>query len=376
MSAGLRIRTVIVDDSAVARQLLHWTLTRAGDFEVIETVGDGERALERVEALRPDLVTMDLHLPGMNGLEVTRRIMRRSPTLIAIVAASANLNDATIFEALEAGAMAAVQRPLAPGQPDYLGRRRRLLGELRAIGRSSLATRMSRTDQAAGRVSGRGRGPAAMALPPTAARSDRRPVELIAVGASTGGPQALRSLLSGLPREHIPPLLVVQHMAEGFVAGLAAWLASDGRGPVRVATDGERLARGTVLIAPDGRHLTATRDGRVRLLPSAPVGGHRPSADVLFESVAASYGPRALGIILTGMGRDGADGLLRLHQAGGHTLAEDPHAAVVGGMPGAAVALGAIDRVVPLPQIAPAINRMLTGGPTRARRDLSEESLT
>lgn len=362
MTGGLRIRTVIVDDSAVARQLLHWTLTRAGDFEVIETVGDGERALERVEALRPDLVTMDLHLPGMNGLEVTRRIMRRTPTPIAIVAASANLNDATIFEALEAGALAAVQRPLAPGQPDYLGRRRRLLGELRAIGRSSLATRVSRTGQAAGRVSGRRHGPAAKALPPATPTSDRRPLELIAVGASTGGPQALRSLLSGLPRANLPPLLVVQHMAEGFVAGLAAWLASDGRGSVRVATDGERLATGTVLIAPDGRHLTATRDGRVRLLASAPVGGHRPSANVLFESVAAAYGARAVGIILTGMGRDGADGLLRLHQAGGHTLAEDPATAVVGGMPGAAIALGAIDHVLPLPEIAPALARMLPDG--------------
>lgn len=375
MSAGLRIRTVIVDDSAVARQLLHWTLTQAGDFEVIETVGDGERALERVEALRPDLVTMDLHLPGMNGLEVTRRIMRGTPTPIAIVAASANLNDATIFEALEAGALAAVQRPLAPGQPDYLRRRRRLLGELRAIGRSSLATGMSRTRQAAGQVSGRRHGPVAKALLPAAPTSDRRPVELIAVGASTGGPQALRSLLSGLPRAELPPLLVVQHMAEGFVAGLAAWLASDGRGPVRVATDGQRLATGTILIAPDGRHLTATRDGRVRLLASAPVGGHRPSANVLFESVAAAYGAHGVGIILTGMGRDGADGLLRLHEAGGHTLAEDPATAVVGGMPGAAIALGAIDHVLPLPAIAPAIVRMLSRRPSRARPDLSEGSI-
>ena len=148
MTRARRIRTVIVDDSAVARQLLHWTLTQAGDFEVVDTVPDGELAVDRVASLQPDLVTMDLHLPGIDGLEATRRIMQRSPTPIAIVAASANLDEAIIFEALAAGALAAIQRPLSPGQPDYLKRRRILLGELRTIARASSA--------------GAARGPAAL----------------------------------------------------------------------------------------------------------------------------------------------------------------------------------------------------------------------
>ncbi|MDO8485721.1 MAG: chemotaxis-specific protein-glutamate methyltransferase CheB [Candidatus Limnocylindrales bacterium] len=360
MTGARRIRTVIVDDSAVARQLLHWMLTQAGDFEVVDAVADGERALERVASIRPDLVTMDLHLPGMDGLEVTRRIMQRSPTPIAIVAASANLDDAIIFEALAAGALAAVQRPLAPGQPDYLKRRRRLLSELRTIARATFAdvSRRPATDEplAAPR-------PVALAdatpRRTTPERLGRPAIALIAVATSTGGPQALRVLLSGLPPVLLPPILIVQHIADGFAAGLAGWLGSVAPGPVRVASDGEQLTSGTTLIAPDDRHLTVTPDGRVRLVATAPVGGHRPSASVLFESTAEAFGASALGIVLTGMGRDGADGLLRIRQAGGLTIAEDPATAVVGGMPGAAIALGAVDHVLPLAAIGPSLTTVL-----------------
>lgn len=366
MTSSQRIRTVIVDDSAVARQLLHWVLTRAGDFEVVEAVADGQRAVDRVDTLRPDLVTMDLHLPGIDGLEVTRRIMRRSPTPIAIVAASANLDDATIFEALAAGALTAVQRPLAPGQPEYLQRRRQLLRELRAVARTSLRDG-DRPVASPPALAAAGKAPAVRGRPTvrSAATTTRAAAQVgvIAVGASTGGPLALRVLLSGLPSGPLPPILIVQHIADGFAAGLAAWLASVSHVSVRVAVDGERLAAGVALVAPDDRHLAVTPDGRVRLLASGPVGGHRPSATVLFESVAETFGNASLGIVLTGMGRDGSDGLLKIRRAGGLTIAEDPASAVVGGMPGAAIALGAVERVLPLAEIGPSLATALDHRP-------------
>lgn len=365
------IRTMIVDDSAVARQLLHWMLTRAGDFEVIETVGDGERAVERVAAARPDLVTMDVHLPGIDGLEATRRIMRRSPTPIAIVAASANIHDGIIFEALEAGALTVVQRPLAQGQPSYLRRRRVLLGELRAIAPARIARGAPSATATASTSRGPRVEPARRHPSPYAGQSQS--VELIAIAASTGGPQALKVFLSGLtdsrpagrPKLPLPPIVVVQHIAEGFVEGLASWLNADASGPVRVAVNGERLERGTILLAPDGRHLTVTPDGRVRLLSTPAVGGHRPSADTLFASVAAAYGSRAAGIVLTGMGRDGAEGLRELHATGAPTFAQDPATAVVGGMPAAAVDLGAVGQVLSLAALASVVERL--AAPSSAR---------
>lgn len=355
MTERPRIRTIIVDDSAVARQLLHWVLSRAGDFEVVDTVADGARAIERVAEFRPDLVTMDLHLPGMNGIEATRQIMQRTPTPIAVVAASTNLDDAAIFDALAAGALAAVRRPLAPGQPDYLKRRARLLAELRTIARPASPPVRRKPSGDAARIPPRGVGIADPAGRRSVLAGGRPPVAVIVVATSTGGPQALRTLLSALPPVDLPPILIVQHIADGFAAGLARWLDTVVPGSVRVASDGERLTSGSVLVGPDDRHLTVTREGRVRLVESPPVAGHRPSATVLLTSAAEAFGAGALGIVMTGMGRDGADGLLRIHQAGGLTFAEDPATAVVGGMPGAAIAIGAVDHILPLDAIAPAI---------------------
>lgn len=361
MSRRRRIRTVIVDDSAVARQLLHRVLTDAGDFEIIDAVADGERAVDRVGSLRPDLVTMDLHLPGIDGLEVTRRIMRRSPTAIAIVAASTSIDHSTIFEALEAGALTAVQRPVSPGQPDYLRRRRQLLAELRSVAHASFPdSRVPATKE--GRTVSRPAAPSktdGAAAPSRSPRLAPRPIDIIAIAASTGGPQALRRLLSGLPSVGLPPIVVVQHITEGFVAGLAEWLDSATPGAVRIAVDGERLVSGVTLLAPDDLHLTVTREGRVRLRTSPAAGSHRPSATVMFDSIAAAFGARALGIVLTGMGRDGAAGLLRIRQAGGLTIAEDPATAVVGGMPGASIALGAAGHVLPLEAIGPSLLTVL-----------------
>jgi two-component system chemotaxis response regulator CheB len=347
---------LVVEDSAVARQLLTAILEDAGGFEVIDAVVDGERAVRRVADLRPDLVTMDLHLHGMDGLQATARIMRETPTPIAIVSASGNLNDQIVFEALRAGALTAVERPLPPGHPRYLARRRRLLNELRAAARA----RLSAIEPAP--VAGLGRASTAGAAPVTPAIERR--VDLIAIAASTGGPVALSRLLSSLPRAGMPPIVVVQHIADGFVRGLASWLTGATQHTVRLAVDGESLTRDVTLLAPDERHLEVTADGRVALVPGSPVKRHRPSANRLLETVAATYGKHAAGIVLTGMGQDGAEGLLALRRAGGLTIAQDRASSIVYGMPAAAVALAAAERTLPLDSIGPFLRDLIAKRPS------------
>lgn len=359
-AARRSIRTMVVDDSAVARQLLVSILQGAGDFEVIDAVSDGERAVALAGATRPDLITMDLHLPGINGIEAIRRIMAAAPIPIAVVSASSNLEDGAIFRALEAGALTVVKRPMPPGHLEYLRRRRGLLNELRKIARPEVEA----TAPAVASKSGIPVRQVAPARDRVARRPENTRVDVIAIGASTGGPAALHAILRGLPRRTLPPIVVVQHMTPGFVAGLARWLSDVAPGPVRVARDGEALAPGVVLLAPDDHHMVIEPGGTVRLRATPPVGGHRPSATTLFESILSSFGARSIGVLLSGMGQDGAEGLAQLRQQGSVTIAQDRASSVVFGMPRAAVELGAVTHVLPLSEIAPALAR-LTSPPER-----------
>ncbi len=349
-----RIRTLVVDDSAVARQLLVAILQDAGDFEILETVTDGHVAVDRVAKLRPDLVTMDIHLPGLDGLAATTRIMRDTPTPIAIVSGSGNLNDMVVFDALRAGALTAVARPMPPGHPQYLVRRHHLLDELRTA--AGARTRIARreTERAQRR---------SVTSPVESIRTATRRTELVAIAGSTGGPAALEMLLGALPERGLPPILVVQHIAAGFVDGLASWLERSAPGPVRVARDGEPLASGVVLLAPDDYHLTVGPDRHVALQDDEPVGGHKPSANRLFESVANAYGSSAVGIVLSGMGRDGAEGLLALRRAGGLTIAQDRSTSVVFGMPSAALAIDGAQHALPIDAIGRLLGRLIERKP-------------
>jgi two-component system chemotaxis response regulator CheB len=290
-----------------------------------------------VQKLRPDVVVMDLHLPGMDGLAATKELMITAPTPIVIVTGSGSSAEvATALNVLRVGAVALLHKPPGPGAAGHEEAARQLLSTVKAV--------------AGVKVVRQWRRPAASAPPPAAPRPRRG--RAVAVAASTGGPEALQRLLAGLPGDFPLPVLVVQHIAGGFTRGLADWLNSACGLRVKPAEAGEPLAPHTVYLAPDDRHLGVSARGAVALSASEPVGGFRPSASYLFESAARAYGPAVTAVILTGMGEDGLAGLRAVRQAGGRVLAQDEASSVVWGMPGAAVAAGLADLVLPPEEIA------------------------
>jgi two-component system chemotaxis response regulator CheB len=340
------IRVVVAEDSAAARQLLVAILGEAQGFEVADAVGDGEAALKAVLRHRPSVITMDLHMPGWDGAEASRRIMNVAPTPIVIVTASSNVDGRLTYDALAAGALSVVARPVSPNHPRYAQRRRALLDELRLMADVQVVRRYEPS-----RV--------VPPVPRISRRAAAGPTRVIAIATSTGGPAALMRLLRDLPPDLETPILVVQHLSIGFLDGLVRWLSMETGRLVQVARDGQLLARGEVLVAPDDRHLRIRPDGTIWLGSDPPIDGHRPSATALFESVAEAAGAAAVGVVLTGMGRDGAAGLRKLHDAGGPTLAQDAASSAVYGMPKAAVDIGAVDQVAPLGALGGAIGAIV-----------------
>lgn len=339
------VRVLVVDDSAVSRRLLRHILEADGSMRVVGEADDGAEALELTLRLRPDVITMDVVMRDVNGIEATRTIMQERATPVVVVTGSFSPDRLDIsMRAIDAGALTVLEKPRGPGSPDFdrqateLARTVRLMSEVKVVSRRPPRNNIPAKFQARLKIA----------------------PQVLAIAASTGGPVALARLLGGLPSDLPVPVLLVQHISSGFDEGLCSWLNTETGLEVRFPSDGELLKPGRILLAPYDTHLGAGREGRVSLSSAPPVKGHRPSATHLFSSLATSYGPRSLAVILTGMGDDGAEGLLALKRAGGTVIAQDESTSVVYGMPRRALEVGAVDHVLPLEQIAHAITEMVS----------------
>jgi two-component system chemotaxis response regulator CheB len=363
------IRVVVVDDSPTVRELLVSLLQNAPDIQVVGVAADGEEAVRLTKRLRPDVVTMDVFMPNMDGLEATRRIMRQAPTPIVVVTATLKRHDVDLaFESLKSGALTAVCKPSLSDTAscDQIVQTVRLMADVPVVHRwgryEGPSLTLKETSPATAKTVP---SPQARRKSPLPSTKVRRRVEIIGIASSTGGPAALVKVLGKLPASYPAPILVVQHVTRGFTDGLAQWL--DGETPlrVRVAAHGDALAPGHVLVAPDDHHMQVNQRGNVKLSQEPPYKGLRPSANFLFNSLAYTHGSKALGIVLTGMGDDGAEGMTALHQAGGLTIAQDEESCIVYGMPREAVARKAVDLVLPLDQISTVLEQQ-TRQPKRA----------
>jgi two-component system chemotaxis response regulator CheB len=333
------IRIVVCEDSATYALGLKRFLETGGDIQVVGVCGTGEEAVEAVPRLVPDLVTMDLDLPGMGGIRAVEKIMRSHAVPIVVLSGQVRRGSSQAAEALSAGAVEAL--PKSHVRLDD------------AAGPAPVALRYRFRRLAAARV---GVPDAAAARPPSSMKLRRNGVSVIGICASTGGPRALETVLAGLPATFPIPLLVVQHMTPGFTEGLAIWL--DRRSPLPVALAGaEQALTPGAWIAPDGAHLKLEDGMSLALDRDTASGPHRPSGDLLFASMAAVAGAGAVGVVLTGMGRDAAEGVVAIRHAGGRAIAQDEATSAIFGMPCAAVEAGA-DLVLPVGGIAGALLRL------------------
>ncbi len=334
-----RVRVLVVDDSALMRKLIPAILARDSSIEVVGTAMDGAFALKKIEELRPDVVTLDLEMPRMDGMEALRLIMRNAPVPVILFSTHSKEGAYSTFKALALGAIDFVAKPKDAAA-----------GHLDAIA-DDLIRKIKVAKRAGGfKVS----APVIGDKPPLKKKDGSAslpPNRIIAIGISTGGPNALQFVLSQIPADFPASIVVVQHMPEGFTEMFARRLDECCALDVQEARSGDLLQAGRVLICPGNRHVMVRRMPRgdmTVLSDGPPVNGHRPSADVLFHSVAQEFGPTAVGIIMTGMGEDGAEGIGAIKAAGGVTLAQSEESCVVGGMPRAAIQKGYVAKVIPL----------------------------
>ena len=350
-----KVSVMVVDDSPLCRQLIVDALAQDPDIEVVAQAENGQQAYDRAAALRPQVITMDVDMPVLDGLSATERIMAEHPTPILVLTADPrNQAPELTHRALAVGALALQVKPAMDAGPDAwnLAREVKLLSTVKVI-------RHLR--------GGRRASPSSPSLPATAPTSEpsgtfaASPVGVVAIASSTGGPQVVQKLLAELPPDYPAPVVLVQHINAAFSESLVSWLAATSKLKVKVAKDGDLLTPGTVLIAPPDAHLTIPSRGRVAVQTGPAKDGHLPSGSLLLESAAKAYGRRTVGCVLTGMGTDGADGAAAIRAAGGKTLAQSQDSSVVFGMPGAAIARGVVDHVVHGDELARALVKLAQG---------------
>lgn len=340
------VQVLVVEDSMTTRRFLVDLINNIPGLMVVGEAEDGLQALRLVEELKPDVISMDIQMPNMDGLQATQHIMANTPTPIVVVSAGLGQREVDYaMLAIEAGALAAIDKPTATPQDEakrieYV-RLLRLMAGVTVVRRRALEELEERLDS----------------LPVIQPDSQNAP-EIVVIGASAGGPGALTQVLSYLPDDFPLPVLVVQHLSTDFVPGLANWLGRRCVLPVRLAPEGEYPHPGEVWIAPGGVHMVLTQNGRVQLIHEKGHYRHQPSVDALFESVADVYGSKAIAVLLTGMGDDGVVGMAKLYNLGTRTIVQNEETCVVFGMPGAAIDRGVVEYILPVGEIGSAITKL------------------
>lgn len=343
------LNVLIVDDSPTARALLSQIVNSAPDMRAVGLATNGLEAVEMTRNLHPDIILMDVIMPHMNGLEATREIMHTAPTPIVLVSASLETHETGVaFQAMRLGALALHRKPNGPMHTDYIFETTALLNKLRLMAAVQVI-RHRKSDAVSLPVS-----------PPLSEkwRGPSYPAKIIAMVASTGGPAALVTVIQQLPPHFAIPIVIVQHISSDFVHSLRSWLARMTPLPVALAEPGTRPVPGFIYLAPGGKHLRLTGNHHFELDENPSTEYHIPSGNILLESVGSSYGQDAIGIVLTGIGDDGARGLRTMYDAGAFTIAQDEATSAVYGMPKAAHDLGAVHQVLPLGEIAPVLIRL------------------
>jgi two-component system chemotaxis response regulator CheB len=344
------INVLVVEDSPLVREFLIYILSSDPDITVVATAGDGEEAIDVLRSHQPDVITMDIHMPKLNGLEATRLIMETQPTPIVIVSGSQDPAEVeTTFDAIDAGALAVLRRPAGIGHPDHSKTAREMIEVVKLMSEVKLVRRWARMRRASST-------PLPVSIPPMGRPAQPR---IVVMGASTGGPPALEAILTSLPKHFPVPILIVQHMVAGFIEGFAHWLKNSSNLPVHIARQGELPLPGHVYIAPDEYQMKIESQGKIVLTKDEPEHGLRPSISYLFRSVAAVYSHDTVAGLLTGMGRDGADELGLLKEKGAITFAQDKNSSIVHGMAGEAIRLGAATMVLPLEKIAATLTNLV-----------------
>ncbi len=369
--SGNIIRVLIVEDSPVMCKLLTETLNSDPNIIIVGVAHNGKEAVEVVPQLKPDIITMDIHMPIMDGFEATKQIMAYSPTPILIVSTSIfKVEMDKVFKAISYGALDVVNK----GDIELLGdgeSAKMLIDKIKFLSKIKVIhhplAKLERTKP-------EGRMPVDTAVPleieeeapvvqeaPISVEKVKRPTagRVVGVVASTGGPPALLKVLKKFPKNLPCSILIVQHITSGFVEGLVEWLNEECRIEIKVAADSEEIKPGIVYIAPCDMQMRVTKGGVIQLTDDPPLNGHRPSGDVLLESIAKEYKDKAIGVILTGMGRDGATGIAAIKDAGGKTIAQDEETSVVFGMPKVAIDMNAAQKILPINKIALEIARLL-----------------